>query len=296
MTETPALRVLITGASGKVGYALCQHFVSAGHHVVAAVRSDASIVPPAQEIILCHLGTHPLPRIRVDLVIHAAAQNPQSADQSVSGYIRSNVLAIEDLCAFAREVQPKLVVFFSSLSVYGEIVTDSVSESTPLGAPGIYGATKYLGELMLEASGVSSVSLRLPGILGPNCLTSWVGRTLVHLVKGEGITITNPDALFNNVIDTHELQRLICFLYGRAPTPHEVYVIGATEPLRITDVVATLAKEVNSRSAMSVGVATQQAFRVDIAALEAIGFQMSPTRSILERFARENQEVLRSRV
>ena len=44
------MKVLVTGASGFIGQALCQHLASQGHDVVAAVRKPSAM--PHERVLL----------------------------------------------------------------------------------------------------------------------------------------------------------------------------------------------------------------------------------------------------
>ena len=286
------MRILVTGAAGAVGRVLCENFQKDGHEVIALIRPTGRSIPPCSRVVRCDLGEQVPFAMPVDLIVHAAGQTPQSSDQSPVGFVRSNVRAMEHIVDFARQVKPRLIIFFSSLSVYGDVVVERLSETTPFNKPGLYGATKYLGELILAASKIPAVSLRLPGIVGPGCLAPWLGQTLSRLARGEDVTIFNPSSDFNNIVDTHELRRLIYFLYENISSGHEALTVGAPRPEKIQDIVSLMALETDSRSKIKEGDSAKAPFSIDITKLSSLGFELPSTRDLVTRLVNENRNIL----
>ena len=125
-------RILVTGATGLIGTALCRELVRLGAHVIALVRNpEKAAIKLPREVEVC-VGdvTRPLEYdASVDYIVHAASETASVA------FIERPVEVIEDTLAgarnvldFARRKQVKGLVFLSTMEVYGLTDSEDVKE------------------------------------------------------------------------------------------------------------------------------------------------------------------------
>jgi nucleoside-diphosphate-sugar epimerase len=285
-------RILITGAGGFVGRRLAAVLAARGDDVVALHRATE---PPAPV-----RGEAPINWIRrdisdeltnvpaVDAIVHAAALHPNSrSGSSLTDYVNVNVIGTERVMNYAKSAGARFVLNLSTISVYGDLPSGLVTEDSPLFRPKIYGASKYLAELVVAeyAEGISSVSVRLPGVVGPGHFIPWIGRVLRKALAGEPISIFNPGAKFNNIVDLIEMERLVTHLVDAMPRGALTVNFGATEPSTIGEVVANLVRLASSRSEVRVGTSSRGSFYISTERLEhKLNFRPAPTMSIVERY------------
>jgi UDP-glucose 4-epimerase len=187
------MRILVTGASGFVGTALCRGLLARGHSVRAVVRGASA--PPADSPGLHRVA---VPDIAgaidrhvllegIDVVVHLAAVAHRAAADA-SEIRRVNVEGAIRLADAASGLVRRFV-FLSSVKVHGE---DSGNASyTEVDAPlpeDIYGRTKLEAERALtgiaERGGMELMVLRPPLVYGPGVkanflrLLSWVASGL----------------------------------------------------------------------------------------------------------------------
>ena len=81
------MKILVTGADGFVGAALCPALAAAGHTVIAATRRGGSAEPGWERRALGDLGSGPIPASLFDAVhavIHLAARVHVMRDRSTN--------------------------------------------------------------------------------------------------------------------------------------------------------------------------------------------------------------------
>jgi nucleoside-diphosphate-sugar epimerase len=175
-------RILITGANGFVGKALCAQLLADGHSVLASVRaahSASSLPPGAQPVVTGPLTdqTDWLPAIRsVDVVVHLAARvhiMHDVASDPLTEFRRVNVQATIHLVQAALAAGVKRFVFLSSIGVNGNS-TPARTAFTEINQPAPhnpYSLSKLEAEQALRDltanSSMSSVILRAPLVYGP---------------------------------------------------------------------------------------------------------------------------------
>lgn len=179
------MRVLITGAAGRLGSEAVRHFVDAGHHVTATDAAHANDLPVPLHLLdlrddagvynllggveaVLHLGNHPnamgsLPRQRLltDNVSMTANVLYAAVDRGVRRIVyASSVQATMNLPARPRWWLPWAPCPFPRLPMDGE--APARTGASP------YGISKAHGEHLLALcethEDLAGVALRLPGI------------------------------------------------------------------------------------------------------------------------------------
>jgi nucleoside-diphosphate-sugar epimerase len=187
--------VLVTGANGFVGAALCRALTEAGVTVHRAVRRAiaAENQPKASTIEVGEIGatTDWTRALRnVACVVHLAARTHvlrETAADPLAEYRRINVAATERLARSAAARGVRRLVFLSSVKVHGE--RTEARPFTEEDAPhpeDAYGESKWEAEQALARvaaeTGLQAVVLRPPLVYGPGVkgnflrLMAWVAR------------------------------------------------------------------------------------------------------------------------
>lgn len=234
------MKILITGCAGFIGKFLLYRFARDGHEVIGLYRKAVpTSSSPNTRFIRCDLDRPLIDLERVDLVIHTAAAHvgSQSAN-SPESYLKSNGFGALHLAHYLAAKPPSLLIHLSTLSIYGAVLEPELKENTTLNHPEIYGATKYLAEIIFkEISPCPTVHIRLPGVVGKDSLTSWVGRALKKALANEPIAIYNPASLFNNVIDVEEIYQFTCALSKKVVKKNDAVHLATRHPIPIRDVI-----------------------------------------------------------
>lgn len=151
---TSLASVLVTGASGFVGRALCDLLARRGDRVVAAVRTPGSATAGAgSECTVGDLANLPdlEPALRsVDCVVHLAARAHVMREQHRDperAFLRSNALATRHLATQVVSVGVRRLVYLSRIKVNGEATTGTPLRETDVPKPqDAYGRSKLAVE------------------------------------------------------------------------------------------------------------------------------------------------------
>lgn len=181
------MKLLITGAAGFVGTALCTRLTASGHEVVPAVRANSGL---PHEVVVGNLeGTtdwHDA-LARRDAVVHLAARvhiMHDTAADPLALYRATNTDATLNLARQAAEAGVKRLVFISSIKVNGE-GRDAAYRETDVPAPeDPYAISKWEAEQGLwqiaAETGLEVVILRPPLVYGPGVKANF--RRLIDTV------------------------------------------------------------------------------------------------------------------
>jgi len=287
--------ILVTGAGGFAGGELAQHLARQGNRVLAGYRNTPPRVDALPKLVPVRMDLAEGVPIDepVQAIVHAAAHTHLDPHARARDYVRSNVTGTVALTEFARKHDTRVIVHLSTVSIYGEVCVPTIAANTPLDRPGLYGATKYLAELILadHVNAFASVSLRLPGVVGRSYFKPWLGRLLARALADEPIDAHNPLALFNNVVDTNELARCVEYLIGTEIQGSHTATLAASDPVSINEVVSAVVRLAGSRSVVSWKSGGRKSFTIDVGGIRELGFHPVSTMAIIERYVKTNLEM-----
>lgn len=170
-------RVLVTGANGFVGTALCAALAGRGHSVRRALRKPAAADGACQDVVVGDISpaTEWGEALRnTDVVIHLAARTHvmrETAPVPLAAYRHINVGATVKLAQAAAATGIRRMIFISSIKVNGEKTGPQpfTEQDTPRPEDD-YGVSKWEAEQALQqvaaSSGIETVVLRPPLLYG----------------------------------------------------------------------------------------------------------------------------------
>ena len=150
--------VLVTGAAGFVGQALCRTLAGAGFRVRGATRRPAALAPGAEAAAVGEIGpdtdwTAALQGVAA--VVHLAARVHVMRDTAADparAFHAANAAGTERLARQAAAAGVRRLVYVSSVKVNGERTTARPFDAADSAAPkDPYGLSKWAAEQALQA-------------------------------------------------------------------------------------------------------------------------------------------------
>ena len=249
------LNILVTGANGFVGKALCESLLQRGHRVRAVVRKapSASATPAAaiETATVADIDAETdwsAALSGMDVVIHLAARvhvMRESADDPLAEFRRVNVAGTEHLARCAAASGVKRLVYVSSIKVNGEATAggQKYAESDTPAPQDPYGISKHEAEQALhrvaQETGIEIVIVRPPLIYGPE-----VKGNFIQMLKVLSAGIPLPLASVDNRRSLLYLGNLVDALSACATHPSaagQTYLVSDGEDVSTPELLRLLA-------------------------------------------------------
>jgi nucleoside-diphosphate-sugar epimerase len=235
------MKILVTGASGFVGRAVCSELDRREHEVVALVRRPGS-EPAGTRAQIGDLTDaaslqEAVPSQNPDAVVHLAAE---IASQRDARRIREvNIEGTRRLLeACAAEGSPRFVL--ASTVVTGEAHGELLEPDKPLPVETPYGESKQEAERLVRESGLDAVIVRPSHVYGAG---GWYTEELVKRLRQPGrlAVVGQGDNLWD-VVRVEDVASAIADAVESAPAG-AVYHVADDEPITFYDFVALTARE-----------------------------------------------------
>jgi len=210
----------------------------------------AGVVLHTQDAREYHALSRVLGDIDPDVIVHlAAVSHANLSNKDPHSTFDHNLRTLENALDFARAESRHVdhFVYFSSSMVYGNFVTDTVTEETPCDPIGIYGALKLAGERMVIAYNqvfdLPYTIVRPSALYGERCVSRRVGQIFIENAL-QGLTLgvqgDGSDRLDFTYID--DLVAGVINVLTRRAARNEIFNLTYGESRSIADLTAILAE------------------------------------------------------
>lgn len=244
-------RILVTGAAGFIGTALCDAFPGSGRNVRRAVRQAEK--PSSGIIAVGDIGPDTQWQRAlegIECVIHLAARAHVMQERSpgtlaLDAYRTVNVAGTEKLARDAAAAGVRRLVFLSSIKVNGERTPDGPFTEDDMPRPeDAYGISKWEAEQALRRiaseSGLEVVVLRAPLVYGPGVKGNFL-RLMNLIARGCPL----PLASVHNKRSLVYLGNLVDVLIAAAQSPAaagHTYLVSDGEDMSTPELIRGIAK------------------------------------------------------
>ena len=236
-------RILITGASGFIGRAVCSALAAAGHSVRAASRQpnrtpgQAGVewmkLPDLQK----EVDWSPLVA-GMDVVVHLAAIAHRS-EADAGDYVAVNQVATASLAVCCRSHAVKRLIFMSSIGVQTGSAADHVvtelDEPRPVTG---YDRAKLAAEEEVRRSGVPFTILRPVIVYGPGAKAN-----IALLTRISALPVPLPFGAFRNrrsLVAIENLVQAIELSLASPQTLNQTFIVSDPEPITLSDMFVAL--------------------------------------------------------
>lgn len=227
--------ILVTGAAGLIGHAVCRRLVEAGESVIGIDRVAATI--DGLDVTECDVtnihGLHLLARQQdIAGIVHCGAfSGPMVAAGSPPLMVDVNIVGTANMLEIARQVGGVRVVFCSSTSAVGPTPGPGpFDEDIVLRPSSVYGASKAASELLVQGykrqHGVDGVSLRISWVYGPRRATACaIRQMIVDGLAGRATHLPFGRDFPRQYVHVSDVARALVLALGRRDLPRMDYFI-----------------------------------------------------------------------
>jgi len=239
---------LVTGCSSYIARYVIKKLLADGDKVLGISRTNPTIVHHNFQWLAHDLSKCPykLDAVPVDVIVHMAAQS--LLNKSAAEYLHSNILLTYHVSKMAAELQPKAVIYTSSMKVYGEIREKVATENADIINPELYGQTKYFGEKILQET-IPTISLRMPGVIAVGS-HGWVNSIYHKLKRNESLVIYN--APYNHVVHAYDIYGIIKQICRMEYYKNDAFNVCANGVATSLEIVELIKNAISSRSPIEV--------------------------------------------
>ena len=244
--------LLVTGAAGFIGSALCERLQSVGHNVVGydnLSRGQRENLPPAVSLVVGDIrdagrlaGT--IASSRPDGVIHLAAMHfiPDCVARPLET-MDVNVTGTRVVLEACRGSSVRTVIFASTGAVYAPSDQPCVEDVTPLGPLEVYGESKVAGEELVrtfhDETGIAATILRLFNAIGRRETNAHVVPHIFEsLQRSDVIALGNIEPR-RDYIDTRDVADAIAAVAGSS-CGFNIFNVGTGVAYSVRDIVDRL--------------------------------------------------------
>lgn len=252
------MRVLVTGATGFVGYAVAKRLVDEGHRVCAMTRGATGDLPDGVQRVVGDLLDASSVQAAVALAAPeatchlAASVRVRESRIDPVGYWQTNLggtLAL--LAALAAHAhKPRSLVLASTCAVYGDQAEQPIGEDARPEPSNPYGASKLAADWaaadLADTGAIGAISLRSFNVAGglpghPDLVDSRLIPTVVAVAQGRAaeLTVNGDGSAIRDYV--HVLDMADAFVRALAacePGVWQAYNIGSGRRSSIADVIA----------------------------------------------------------
>lgn len=256
-TKTTAI---VTGASGFIGGRFAFLLASNNYTVIAPMRNKSQALISHINIKLTTYSEllTSFNKANVDEIVHCAALTVANSKDEVLIH-QVNLTLANIVVKWIYHYEPKFVAFMSTTSVYGEVKGDILSYHTSIDSPCPYGDSKLISEGLIRNACINNRSsfciLRLPGTVGYGSHSNIISRLIQKMMiknipNNMPLALSNPDALFNNILPVVTLMEYYTHLSKIAQSEYISIntLLASSSPIKFKIAVDYLSSLFNMRT------------------------------------------------
>jgi len=252
-------RVLVTGAAGFVGHALCELLSGSGYLIRAALRTDQNIpIDVFEKTIVGDIDETTDWRSAlegVDSVIHLAARTHVLRDSDANSdlYFKTNACGTRNLVNASVASGVRRFIYLSSIKVNGERTIDRPFGSNDRPAPiDAYGRSKWLGEQAVAQAGAAA-AMEVAIVRSPLVYGAGVRANFLHLMHWVDRQRVLPLGAIDNrrsLVSVWNLCDLLITVLRRPEAAGKTWMVSDGEDLSTPELIRRIARAMDRRACL----------------------------------------------
>ena len=283
------MNVLITGYSNYIAKDIIKKFLQRKKiNVIATYRSKKpGITQKNLEFLKIDLQKE-VPKIKnVNLLIHCASATPFKK-YSKKEYSKINILGFKKILRAVINKNLSHVVLFSTMSVYGKISKNAVTERYPLKGETPYALSKIKMEKTLnkfcKENSINGLTLRLPGVLGSGKNeNNFLSNIIKCILEEKPFQVFGSENLFNNLIGTSDIYKIILHFLKKNNLKNEIFNCSITKAKKIKKIILLIERLTGKKSLIKELKAKEDPFLINNSKLLKSGYKVSTLTSTLKK-------------
>ena len=241
--------VLVTGASGFIGSALCSHLTQSGNQIIGVVRDKKCTGASIAINDIAEFGGWREALRGVDVIVHLAGRahilNDKAVDP-IKEFWRINTHATIRLAEEAASARVRRLVFVSSIGVNGNVTYDKPFSADDIPRPhSDYAHSKYEAEIALHdissRTGLEVVIIRPPLVYGPNAPGNF-GSLMRWLASGRPLPFGAITMNRRSFVSLDNLVDLIEVCTNHPSAADQTFLVSDGEDLSTTDLLCRVSR------------------------------------------------------
>ena len=235
---------------------------------------------------------------KIHTVIHCASNHPYTfSNKSKRKLEKENIAMCKKIDNFCNSNKIKKIIFISAINTYGTIEKKDINENYKPKKPSWYGRSKLEGEKIFlnKKNNYKCICLRVPGIFTKDLSKDHplIINLIKKLLKNSDIIAYNKNGLFNNIIDTLEIYKIIIIFLKKDRVESGKYNLATRNPIKFSSVIQILKKIFSSKSKIKYIKNKKKPFLINIKKIEKnFNIRISTTYKVLKR---NSIEILKSK-
>jgi|MDTG01.2.fsa_nt_gb nucleoside-diphosphate-sugar epimerase len=236
------MKILITGASGKVGESVANYLLEKNLYCYLNSRKKLNYKKfKNYKVIKCDiLSENFYIPLDCDALIHTATVLKKNYNSQL---LRKDLKINKKISNLIRKHKNlKKIIFLSTAEVYNKNLTKIVSEKSNNFNKHLYAKIKLKTEKLLSSINSKYIyNVRLPAIIGTLNANNFLTKLANNFNKSKKIKLYNANRLFNNILDIDTLNKFIYSLL-RNNFKSGLILLGTKNPTKLFKIVMIFKK------------------------------------------------------